>query len=51
MTKDGKLSARSATIIISVYGIGWDENYSDAEKREPIFSGTVYEYIEKYGKA
>lgn len=42
---DGKLP-----VIISVYGIGWDENYSDAEKREPIFSGTAYEYIEKFGK-
>ena len=42
---DGKLP-----VIISVYGIGWDENYADAEKREPIFSGTAYEYIEKFGK-
>ena len=42
---DGKLP-----VIISVYGIGWDENYADVEKREPIFSGTVYEYIEKFGK-
>lgn len=42
---DGKLP-----VIISVYGIGWDENYADVEKREPIFSGTAYEYIEKFGK-
>lgn len=37
-------------VIISVYGIGWDENYADVEKREPIFSGTAYEYIERFGK-
>lgn len=42
---DGKLP-----IIISVYNIGWDDSYSDAEKREPIFSGTAYEYIERFGK-
>ena len=42
-TKDGKLP-----ITISVYGINWDESYYDAEKREPIFSGTAYEYIEKF---
>lgn len=44
-TKDGRLP-----ITISVYGIGWDENYSDAEKREPIFSGTAYEYIDRFGR-
>jgi len=43
-TKDGKLP-----ITISVYSIGWDESYNDAEKREPIFSGTAYEYMEKFG--
>ena len=42
---DGKLP-----VIISVYGIGWSENYADVEKREPIFSGTAYEYIERFGK-
>lgn len=42
---DGKLP-----VIISVYGIGWDENYADVEKREPIFSGTAYKYIERFGK-
>lgn len=42
---DGKLP-----VIISVYGIGWDENYADVEKREPIFSGTAYEYIERFGE-
>lgn len=45
-TKSGKLP-----ITISVYGIGWDEDYDVAIKREPIFSGTAYEYIEKFGKA
>lgn len=44
-TKSGRLP-----ITITVYGIGWDESYNDAEKREPIFSGTAYEYIEKFGK-
>jgi hypothetical protein len=44
-TKDGKLP-----ITISVYKIGWDEDYDVAMKRNPIFSGTAYEYIEKFGK-
>lgn len=44
-TKDGRLP-----ITISVYGIGWDESYADAEKREPIFSGTAYEYIDRFGR-
>lgn len=44
-TKSGKLP-----ITISVYNIGWDESYADVEKREPIFSGTAYEYIERFGK-
>lgn len=43
--KDGKLP-----ITISVYGIGWDEDYDVAMERTPIFSGTAYEYIEKFGK-
>lgn len=43
-TKSGGLP-----VTISVYGIGWDESYNDAEKREPIFSGTAYEYIERFG--
>ena len=42
---DGKLP-----VTISVYGIGWDEDYSDVMKREPIFTGTAYEYIERFGK-
>lgn len=36
-------------VTISVYGIGWDENYADVEKREPIFSGTAYEYMGRFG--
>lgn len=44
-TKNGMLP-----ITISVYSIGWDEDYADAEKREPLFSGTAYEYIERFGK-
>ncbi len=37
-------------ITISVYGIGWDEDYADAMKRDPIFSGTAREYIERFGR-
>ena len=44
-TKSGKLP-----VTISVYEIDWDEPYSDAEKHEPLFSGTAYEYAEKFGK-
>ena len=44
-TKDDKLP-----VTISVYGIGWDEDYETVMKREPIFSGTAYEYIEKFGE-
>lgn len=44
-THDGKLP-----VTISVYGMGWDEDYEVAMKREPIFSGTAYEYIERFGK-
>jgi hypothetical protein len=44
-TKSGKLP-----ITISVYGIDWCENYDVAMKRTPIFNGTAYEYIEKFGK-
>lgn len=43
-TKSGKLP-----ITISVYGIGWDEDYDVAMERTPIFSGTAYEYVEKFG--
>lgn len=44
-TKSGKLP-----VTISVYGIGWDEDYEVAMERTPIFSGTAYEYIERFGK-
>lgn len=44
-TKDGRLP-----ITISVYGTGRDVPYSDALGNEPIFSGTAYEYIERFGK-
>jgi hypothetical protein len=45
-THDGKLP-----VTISVYGIGWDEDYNVAMERTPIFSGTAYEYIQKFGGA
>ena len=44
-TKDGRIP-----VTISVYSIGWDEDYADAEKLEPIFSGTAYEYTERFGR-
>jgi hypothetical protein len=44
-TKGGRLP-----ITISLYDIGCDEFYADAEKQEPIFSGTAYEYIERFGE-
>ena len=44
-TTSGKLPTT-----ISVYSIGLDENYADVEEREPIFSGTAYEYIKRFGK-
>lgn len=43
--EDGRLP-----VTISVYGIGWDEDYADAEKQEPLFSGTAYEYINRFGR-
>lgn len=37
-------------ITISVYQHSWDEPYISTElNTEPIFSGTAYEYIEKFG--
>lgn len=36
-------------VTISVYGIGLDEDYADAERREPIFSGTAYQYVRRFG--
>ena len=46
----GKTKSGMLPITISVYGIGWDEDYDVAMEREPIFSGTAYEYIERFGK-
>lgn len=46
----GKTKSGNLPVTISVYGIGWDEDYDVAMGREPIFSGTAYEYIEKFGK-
>lgn len=44
-TKDGKLP-----VTISVYQHSWDEPYiSTTLNTEPIFSGTAYEYIERFG--
>lgn len=42
---DGRL-----TVTINLYGMGWDEDYEVAMERTPIFSGTAYEYIERFGK-
>lgn len=45
-TKDGRLP-----VTISVYQHSWDEPYISTElNSEPIFSGTAYEYIERFGK-
>lgn len=44
-TKSGKLP-----ITISVYDIVCNEDYDVTMEREPLFSGTAYEYVEKYGK-
>lgn len=45
----GKLRATDdAGVNIAVYSIGWDEPYSVALSREPIFSGTPTEYIRHY---
>lgn len=44
-TKSGKLP-----VTISVYGMGWDEDYGVAMERTPIFSGTAYEYMERFGR-
>ena len=43
-THDGKLP-----VTISVYSMGWDEDYYVVMERTPLFSGTAYEYIEKFG--
>ena len=45
-TKDDRLP-----VTISVYQHSWDEPYiSTMLNTEPIFSGTAYEYIERFGK-
>ena len=45
-TKDGKLP-----VTISVYQHSLDEPYISTElNSKPIFSGTAYEYIERFGK-
>lgn len=45
-TKDGKLP-----VTISVYQHSWDEPYISTElNTQPIFNGTAYEYIERFGK-
>ena len=41
----GKTKSGRLPVTISVYGIGWDEDYDVAMERTPIFSGTAYEYI------
>ena len=46
----GRTKSDKLPITISVYGIGYDEDYEVAMERTPIFSGTAYEYIEKFGK-
>lgn len=45
-----RTKSNTLPITISVYGIGWDEDYDVAMERTPIFSGTAYEYIERFGK-
>lgn len=45
-TKNGRLP-----VTISVYGMGWDEDYDVAMEREPIFSGTAYEYADRFGRS
>lgn len=35
-------------ITIGVYEIGFDESYSDALGREPLFKGTAYDYIKRF---
>lgn len=36
-------------ITITVWAIGWDEDYKKAMGREPLFSGTPAEYIGRFG--
>ena len=47
----GKTNDDRLPVTISVYQHSWDEPYiSTMLNTEPIFSGTAYEYIEKFGK-
>ena len=47
----GKTKNDTLPVTISVYQHSWDEPYISTElNTEPIFSGTAYEYIEKFGK-
>jgi len=46
----GRKRDNTMPVTISVYSVGWDDSYSSILKREPMFSGTAYEYIEKFGK-
>ena len=47
----GKINDDRLPVTISVYQHSWDEPYiSTMLNTEPIFSGTAYEYIEKFGK-
>ena len=45
----GRTKSDELPVIISVYGVEFDEDYEDAMKREPEFTGTAYEYAEHYG--
>lgn len=44
-TRDGRLP-----VTISVYKMGWNEDYEVAMEREPLFSGTAYEYEKRFGR-
>lgn len=37
-------------VTISVYETGWDVPYSETIEREPIFSGSADEYIDRFGR-
>lgn len=44
-TRDGRLP-----VIISVYEMRFNEDYDVAMEREPLFSGTAYEYEKRFGR-
>lgn len=47
----GRRKDDTLPITISVYQHSWDEPYTSTElNTKPIFSGTAYEYIERFGK-